>query len=161
MKSDLQTRIASNAYASPQSGCWIWQLGMGRDGYGKIKINKKTVRAHRASWLAFRGEIPESMLICHKCDNPMCVNPDHLFLGTPMDNMRDKVEKGRWRGGPACWEKDRKGAGHHNAKLNDAKVRLIRLLGKAISTNRWAAEFGVSHQAIKMVQQNKTWTHVQ
>lgn len=80
--------------------CWIWKAArvMGQ-GYGMIKVGTKTYRAHRLSYELFKGEIPSGMYICHTCDNPPCVNPDHLFLGTASDNNRDKMEKGRFCNG--------------------------------------------------------------
>jgi hypothetical protein len=80
------------------SSCWLWIGGKDKDGYGKFKwVNGKDERAHRFSWLFFRGPIPESLFVLHKCDNTSCVNPDHLFLGTHAMNMGDKKEKGRQR----------------------------------------------------------------
>jgi len=75
--------------------CWDWLAGKDKDGYGKIKINGKDLQAHRASWDFHNGLIPEGMSVLHHCDNPSCVNPSHLFLGTTLDNMRDRDTKGR------------------------------------------------------------------
>ncbi len=80
------------------SGCWIWLLDTLPYGYGKIKVEGKTKRAHRVSWEEFNGQIPEGMCVLHNCDVPACVNPEHLFLGTQADNMRDMKQKSRWRG---------------------------------------------------------------
>lgn len=75
--------------------CWFWTAGTFDDGYGKFKFEKKNRKAHRISWLLTNGDIPEGMLVCHHCDNPLCVKPSHLFLGTPKDNTQDMIKKGR------------------------------------------------------------------
>lgn len=75
--------------------CWEWQRGTNSKGYGAVKIQNKTYSAHRVSWTLFNGDIPEGMFVCHHCDNPKCVNPEHLFIGTQKDNMQDKCKKGR------------------------------------------------------------------
>lgn len=76
------------------TGCWLWTGAM-QHGYGKVRILMKEVRAHRASWEMHKGPIPEGMNVLHRCDTPMCVNPDHLFLGSQQDNMADKKQKQR------------------------------------------------------------------
>lgn len=80
------------------NGCWLWRGSPEKRGYGRFYMNgNHNVRAHRAAYVLFRGEIPAGMLVCHSCDNPGCVNPAHLWLGTGSDNMRDMVAKGRGR----------------------------------------------------------------
>jgi opacity protein-like surface antigen len=107
---------------SKGDGCWLWTGATDKNGYGRTSqtINGRTsmVRAHRAMFEMRFGEIPDGMMVCHRCDNPSCVNPDHLFLGSALANMRDKIAKGR-----AVYEC---GERHHAAKINESDVAAIR-----------------------------------
>jgi len=84
------------SHVAKSDGCWLWTAHVNRTGYGHFALSRSRGRsAHRVSHELNIGPIPSGMLVCHRCDNPRCVRPDHLFLGTPSDNMHDKVAKGR------------------------------------------------------------------
>lgn len=79
--------------------CWIWKAARRPDNYGQFKFRGQMMNANRVSWILHNGEIPDGLLVCHRCDNPPCINPDHLFLGSHQDNRTDAVKKGRiWVG---------------------------------------------------------------
>lgn len=90
----LRDRLFCKAAAQP-NGCIHWMGALGRAGYGVLGFEGKTYKANRASWEVFRGPIPAGLHVLHRCDQPTCINPDHLFLGTQADNMADKAQKGR------------------------------------------------------------------
>ena len=125
-------------YAVTPSGCWEWTAALTADGYGRIRSGGRPAKAHRVAWELYRGSVPEGMFVCHRCDNPSCVNPDHLFLGTPADNMRDMIAKGRAHHGER----------HPSHKLTDEQVEQIRSLAGTMSQRAIARMFGVKQPAI-------------
>ena len=134
--------------------CWRWTAHLNTCGYGKFRYNKKSWTAQRISWMICYGKIPEGMLVCHRCDNPSCVNPDHLFLGTPKDNVRDCVSKGRRA--PQCGEKN------YNSKLTEPEVTRIRSEYKSggVTLQELADKYGVNYPAIHKIIKRKTWKYV-
>lgn len=95
----MKQHLVDNIEIIPESGCWIWKLGLDQKGYGIVNIpgQRKTVRAHRASYREFKGNIVGGLHVLHNCDVPCCCNPAHLRLGTNLENMQDKCSKGRHR----------------------------------------------------------------
>lgn len=135
----------------PDSGCWMWLGSDQGKGYGNVGHEGRTQRAHRVSYKLFVGPIPDGLHVLHKCDVRLCVNPDHLFLGTNADNVRDMVEKGRNNFG------ERNG----NAKLTEDKVRDIRAgyeLGDTVAS--LSLSYQVSCTAIYDIVRGDTWRHV-
>lgn len=90
----VECRLLSKTTIDAETGCWNWNTGLGSHGYGQIKHEGESL-AHRVSYVAFKGPIPDDRIVCHTCDNRACINPDHLWLGTYSDNMSDMHAKGR------------------------------------------------------------------
>lgn len=133
------------------SGCWEFEGGLQSEGYGYWTVGGRSVLAHRAMWAIHHGD-PGALDICHSCDNRRCLNPDHLFIGTREDNMRDASSKGR-----TC-----RGERRQNSKLTEATVREIRQLARVGGSRRLMAErFGVCHRQITAVILRKAWAWVE
>lgn len=146
--------------------CWEWKgpINTYRMGYGIVSIHRKTKRAHRVAFELAYGNIPDGKLVLHKCDNPRCCNPAHLFLGSHKDNSRDMVSKGRMS--IACWKSPNrksppvlKGEKNPMAKLNWIAVRKMRNkhTDEGTSVADLAREFGISWTLAKMVIANQIW----
>lgn len=133
-----------------ESGCWIWLSGCVGDGYGVFWHNKKQNRAHRFSYELYKGEIPNGAVVCHKCDTPACVNPEHLFAGTHADNSRDMCLKGRTN--PV------KGQDNHMAKLSDSDVLSIR--SDTRPQSQIASSYNVNQSLVSLIKNRKRWRHL-
>lgn len=147
-----------------QSGeCWVWTGGRNSKGYGRCWSDGTNRQAHRVSWELTNGPIPDGLIICHRCDNPPCVRPDHLFPGTKADNSQDAVSKGRLTP-PAVRRPDRcpRGAANGQSRLTDDLVRTIRAeyaTGR-IGHHRLAKRYGVTKRTISLIVKRQAWTHV-
>lgn len=135
------------------SGCHEWQAGINNFGRGLFWCAGKTRLASRIAWVLANGDIPKGLFVLHRCDNGLCCNPDHLFLGTQADNVHDCVSKGRAHGA-------HQGVEHHNAKLNPSKVREIRRLCEHNTQEDVAKRYGVTRSCIEQIVCGVTWKSV-
>lgn len=136
------------------SECWKWAGCKIPGGYGYFKLGRKMQGAHRASWLINCGSIPGGLFVLHKCDNPPCVNPRHLWLGTAKDNTRDMFDKNR--------SYDRRGGNNPRAKLMEKQVKEIRELyeTKRYSYQDLANTFKVSKGVISHIFNKRSWNYI-
>jgi hypothetical protein len=140
-------KIQERSMPVTECGCWIWMKSVGGPmGYG---MAGRHGRAHRLSWIVHRGPIPEGLNVLHKCDTPSCVNPEHLFLGTHADNMRDSSEKGR--------QYDRRGEKNPKARITPDQVRMIREC--PLSLRKTAAKLGIPFGTVADVRKGRTWSN--
>jgi hypothetical protein len=123
--------------------CWIWTGSRHKFGYGYIRHEGRTLLAHRVSWQLSKGEIPSGLCVLHRCDNPPCVNPAHLFTGDHADNAADKVSKGRETA--------------PGAKLTSARVAEIIAARGSTSQRAIAERFGVSQGTVSLIYAGKIW----
>lgn len=152
--------------------CWLWTASLRNKGYGAFgytTLDGITVqdRAHRFSYQLHTGEIPQGLFVLHRCDTPACVNPDHLFLGTNEDNIKDMLSKGRHvPGGTYCSEyasnKYKRGESHHNAKLTPELVGRIRdrHAQADISYSQLGAMFGITFTCAYKIVKRLSWKHL-
>lgn len=181
----VEDRFNEKHTPEPNSGCWIWTAAVGSWGYGRLEVGVKETGfwaepAHRVSYQIHRGKIPEGLHVLHKCDTPLCVNPDHLFVGTPRMNTADMVAKGRHAHGDRHWTRNRpedmprgdshwtrrtperlrprKGVDSARAKLTEEAV--LSIFNDKRSSTLIAVEHGICFGAVCAIRRGKSWAHL-
>lgn len=151
-KQDVESRFWSKVNRKGPDDCWEWQGSPGKDGYGRFGVNGRTLKPNRFAWELVHGEITEGLHVCHRCDNPLCCNPIHLFLGTNADNRADMVSKGR----------QARGEKNGNAKLTEAKIHEIRvrLSYGGVTQKSLLTEYDVSRATMSRIANKRRWAHV-
>ena len=153
MVDTLKERLVSKYTVEPNS-CWYFTGYIDDIGYGIITYQRRAYKAHRVSWIVHRGEIPTGMQVLHRCDNRLCINPEHLFLGTHQENMKDRDCKGRGA--------NVQGMNHPNVWLTETEVLEIRRLHETGEYKRveLADMFKTSPENIYRIVKRLTWRHI-
>lgn len=147
----LEERFWSKVDCRDDTQCWPWKAGVRRkdEGYGAFWLNRRHQPASRVAWILTHGEIAAGLVVCHRCDNPCCCNPAHLFIGTPQDNDADRVAKGR-----QC-----RGSQQRYSVLNEDLVIKLRALAAEIGVSAAAKELGIN-RATAQDACSRRWRHV-
>lgn len=153
------------AYVEKTTGCWIWTGSRDKMGYGRYRGVKYRLSpcalAHRISWLIEHGSLDPSLCVLHRCDNPPCVRPDHLFLGTKADNTEDMITKGRGNNGARPYESRTHGTRNAQARINEEQAVAIRKRVLAGERQKdLASEYRLSVQAVNAIVKGRSWRHV-
>jgi hypothetical protein len=148
----LRQRFEEKCAPDPETGCWTWQANKDKDGYAMLWHGKRNIRASHAALLLVGKTVPKGMYACHSCDNPKCVNPDHLFVCTPKENQQDSLGKGRRDLRATDGEK------HPSHKLTAEQVRHIRSSDERGTD--LAARYGVNKSLITAIRKGRKWAHV-
>ena len=148
---DIVQKIRSRVNVNEETGCWEWQGARSSRGYGGIWIDKRCYITSRVMYASCVGPIPNGLWVLHRCDNPPCCNPDHLFLGDSQDNVNDRVRKGRGS----------KGRRVPTAKLRDEDIpAIIARLAAKEPQYRIARDYGISYIQIGEIKRGRSWKHV-
>lgn len=149
-KHAIQNNFWDNYEPIPECGCWIWTRSTCSKGYGQVWYDGKLIRAYRLSWILSNGPIPNGMCVLHRCDTPLCINPQHLFLGTRKDNILDMCKKKR--------NVNLFGVQHGMAKLTEQQVRAIRKSNESLSC--LSKRYGVVKSAIAKIKKGTAWSRL-
>ena len=148
-------RFWNNVNKGADHECWGWLASSDSCGYGRFRFRSKLLSAHRVSWEIHNGKIPNGLHILHKCDNPNCVNPNHLSLGTHQDNMNDRGAKKRTSGG------NLKGEANKASRFSESDIITMRDLAKqGVKQKEIASQFGTTQPVISNIINHKYWTHI-
>lgn len=157
----LRERFFDKINKSSDDSCWIWEGCRDSDGYGNFFLGDlegypRLAKAHRVSYAQHKGPFDQELLVCHHCDNPWCVNPDHLFLGTNQDNCDDKIRKGRNKCSVQV------GSQNNASKLSEEDVLEIVGFLPTFNNKEISKKFSgkVSHQQVSLIRRGKSWSHV-
>jgi hypothetical protein len=131
-------------------GCWIWVAGKNKHGYGQFYDGESRHRSHRYSYETYVGPISDSLCVCHRCDNPSCVNPDHLFLATNAENTKDRSQKGRTT----------RQFGEENKQSKLVVEDILKIRKMAGSNSEIAEVFSISPSNVSYIKNRKSWAHV-
>lgn len=148
----IEERFWAKVNVATSDECWMWEgtVGIGKwNEYGRFKYGGRVRRSHRVAWQLMFGDIPEGMFVCHHCDTPLCVNPSHLFLGTPADNMADMVKKRR------TGRRENAGSNNPSSKLTESEVDMIRVDSR--SPKAIAEHYGVSRSTVYNIRNGHVW----
>lgn len=149
MRKSVEDRFWDKAIPEPNSGCWLWNGAYKSNGYGAFGVERKTLTASRFAYELSVGPVPKGLNVLHRCDNPACVNPDHLYVGTLSQNLQDAYDRGR---------RSHVGERSPRAKLTEALVLEIRASKKSDMT--WARELGLSKPTIQHARVGINWSHI-
>ena len=153
MLNQLRNKLERKSERIPFTDCGIWTGAWQSMGYGQVRYNGKTILAHRAAYMVYRSDIPVGLCVLHKCDTPPCINPDHLFLGTQKDNIRDMISKGRGR--------LRHESGWYSRFCADDIRRFRAMYASGEYTiNSLARKLGITSGGMWKIIRRKTWTHL-
>jgi hypothetical protein len=161
IKERFEKKVDRSPGLGPNGDCWEWAAGKSSQGYGKLWVNTglrcgKHIGAHRLAYEFYVGPIPDGMLVCHRCDNPPCVNPSHLFLGTDQENVQDCINKGRWPKYRPIGELN------PSATLKEFQViEILELWSKGnITKGCLAKKIGTTWNIVDSIVERRKWKHV-